>query len=204
MSTAGIRPLCLAGLLAVVPVLAAAPAAAGVFEANGEIGFDLGGIQPDGGRDDHEESRIGIRGGYHLNDRFQLEGQLFGFESDEGRHRRTFGAALINAVFNFHPNDRTVPYLLVGVGAVDLDLDDDRHSHGHSDDDEEQDALQLAVGSRFFFGQGRTGIRIEASLLAFEDDFGRDRELLSFVGGLTWRLGKYRPSKVTVVGQPGR
>jgi len=207
MRSLGVRPLSLAVLLAAATLFATGPAAAGVYESNGEIGLDFGGIQPDGGRDDLEENRIGFRGGYHLSDRFQLEGQLFGFDVEEGREQREVGAFLLNAVFNFHPSESVVPYVLIGVGGVDLDLGDDRHSHGHSrghHDDDGEPAVQLAVGSRFFFGRGRTGVRLEASLLAFEDDLDRDRELVSLVAGLTWRLGKYRPSKVTVVGAPGR
>ncbi len=197
------------GLLLLPALVAGSPAAAGVFEGNGEIGFDLGVADGDG--QDTNEGRFAIRGGYHLNDRFQLEAQIFGVNSDRF-DGEALGAAFANAVFNWHPNETIVPYVLAGVGVVSLGFDDHRHHqhgrhhrhdyHSYDDDYEGRGAVQVGVGSRFFFGKGAaTAVRIEASLLAFEDNFERERDLLSLTVGLTWRLGKYRPPKVTVVGE---
>ena len=205
-------------LVLLLPLFAPAiPASAGVFEGNGEIGFDFGWVDLEGRdyRGGAGQGRFTLRGGYHLNDHFQLEAQLIGTEFDGPGGGDSLGGIFANAVFNFHPGEVVVPYVLVGVGAVSLESafghghDGHHHSlhsphspHSHSYDDEYEGsgALQLGVGSRFFFGPGRTAIRLEASVLAFEDEFDREHSLLSLSVGLTWRLGKYKPPKVTVVG----
>jgi len=197
--------------LLLLPFLAA-PASGGVSGGNGEIGFDLGWVHLDG-RDYGDEGRFTIRGGYHFNDWFQLEAQILGIGSDGPERVEALGGVLANAVFNFHPGETVVPYVLVGLGAVESEsypfsrchgghgraCRDDRHGY-HHEDYQASGAVQLGVGSRFFFGQGRTAVRVEASLLAFEDDFDRGRELLSLAVGLTWRLGRQRPLAATVAG----
>ncbi len=196
----------------------AAPAFGGVFEGNGEIGFDLGWVDLDG-RNNDEEGRVTFRGGYHFTDYFQLEGQILGIGTGGPERVEALGGIFANAVFNWHAAETVVPYVLVGLGAVEMESfpysayhchdqgrtchhshhgHDDRH--GYYDDDQASGAVQVAVGSRFFFGRGRTAFRIEGSLLAFEDDFDRERELLSLSVGLTWRLGKYRGPAASVAG----
>ncbi len=188
--------------LFLLPLLAA-PASGGVFEGNGEIGFDLGWVHLDG-RDYGDEGRFSFRGGYHFTDLFQLEGQVLGIGTGGPERVEALGGIFANAVFNFHPSETAVPYVLVGLGAVETESFSYYHCYsGHSchrgpvgfsyhDDHNASAAVQVAVGSRFFFGRGRTGIRIEAASMSFEDDFDRDRDLLSFSVGMTWRLGKYR------------
>ncbi len=190
-------------LLLLTPI---APVSAGVFEGNGEIGFDLGWVDRDDRDHRTSQGRFTIRGGYHVNDYFQLEAQLIGSEFDGPPSGDSLAGIFANAVFNWHPGETVVPYALVGVGAVVLESSlhyghyDHHHRHSSDDDYEDASALQLGLGSRFFFGQGRTAVRLEASLLAFEDHFDRRHELLSLSVGLTWRLGKRRPPKVTVIG----
>ncbi len=202
-----------------VSSLLAAPALAGVYAGNGEIGFDFGWVDPNGA-DYGDESRATFRGGYHFTDLFQLEGQLIGIGADGPDGVDALGGIFANAVFNFHPSETIVPYVLVGLGAVEMESFPYYHCHGdhgrschhgrrgdddhyrYHDDYEASGAVQVGIGSRFFFGSGRTAVRIEASMMAFEDDFDRDRELLSLSVGFTWRLGKSRPPKVTVPGGP--
>ena len=200
--------------------LAAGPAAGGVFEGNGEVGFDVGWVDLDG-RDGGDEGRVTIRGGYHLNDLFQLEGQLFAIGTAGPYNVDTVSGIFANAVFNFHPGETVIPYVLVGLGVVETEsflhfrchgypgrpgrpcYGDDHRYRGH-DDHEASGAIQVGAGARFFFGRSRTAVRLEASVMACEDDFDRDRELLSLSAGLTWRLGKRRPPKVTVAGGSDR
>ncbi len=193
----------------------AAPASAGVFEGNGEIGFDVGWMDLDDRGHHGDENRVTFRGGYHFNDLFQLEGQLIGGGTGGPEGTEVLGGIFANAVFNWHPAEAVVPYALVGVGAVEMESfaffhchghpchlgDHGRHGgHGYHDDHEASGAVQVGIGSRFFFGLSRTAARVEASLMAFEDDFGRDQELFSLTVGLTWRLGRRRPPAVTAVG----
>ncbi len=195
------------------PVLAV-PASAGVHAGNGEIGFDVGWVVIDGA-DYGDEGRSTFRGGYHFTDLFQLEGQLIGIGGSGPEGVEALGGIFANAVFNFHPSETIVPYVLVGLGAVEMESFPYYHCHGghgsschhghdghhgFHDDYEASGALQLGVGSRFFFGSGRTAVRVEAAMMAFEDDFDRDRELLSLSVGFTWRLGRNRAPKVTVPG----
>ncbi len=196
--------------LLLLPVLAV-PASGGVYEGNGEIGFDLGWVDLDG-RNYDDEGRFSFRGGYHFTDLFQLEGQLLGIGNGGPEGVEALGGIFANAVFNFHPNETVVPYVLVGLGMVEEESfpfsyhchgghgsschhgQHRRDGRGFYDDPHVSGALQVGLGSRFFFGRGRTAFRLEGSLLAFEDERGFDREVLSLSVGLTWRLGKYRGS----------
>ncbi len=199
-SPEGIVPLLSLLLLSLI----AAPAFGGVFERNGEVGFDIGWVDFNS-RGYGEEGRVSFRGGYHFTDLFQLEGQVIGIGKGGPDGVEALGGIFTNAVFNWHPAETVVPYVLVGLGMVEMERISYYHCHGgdgsschydrHRDgryyeDYEPKGAVQVAGGSRFFFGRGRTAVRVEGSLMAFEDDFGRDRELLSFSVGLTWRLGR--------------
>ncbi len=201
--------------LLLLPLLAA-PASGGVAGGNGEIGFDFGWAHLDG-RDHGDGGRFTFRGGYHFNDFFQLEAQILGIGADSRQDVEALGGVFTNAVFNWHPGETIVPYVLVGLGVMESEpltyyqchggpgghggsSHRDHHGSYHDDDYEASGAVQVGVGSRFFFGQGRTAVRVEASLLAFEDDFYRQRELVSLSVGLTWRLGKNRPRAGTTAG----
>ncbi len=200
--------------------LLTAPASAGVYAGNGEIGFDIGWVDLDGANYG-DQGRSTFRGGYHFTDLFQLEGQLIGIGTAGPEGVEALGGIFANAVFNFHPSETIVPYVLVGLGAVEMESFPYYHCHGrhgsschhghgsdhghdshygYHDDYQASGALQVGVGSRFFFGSGRAAVRVEAAMMAFEDDFDRDRELLSLAVGFTWRLGRNRAPKVTVAG----
>ena len=71
----------------------------------------------------------------------------------------------VDAVFNFHPNDNIVPYVLVGIGSTTLEFDGG--ILGSVDDD--ATSFQAAAGSRFFVGAAKKmAIRVELVRLTEE------------------------------------
>ena len=66
---------------------------------------------------------FGLRGGYQFTDLFELEGQV-SLSISVASIDTNLGTAFVNGVFNFAPEKKFVPYVLVGVGRADLDVED--------------------------------------------------------------------------------
>jgi len=185
--------------VAVIAALpAVAPALAGIGRHNGEIGFDFGYAGFDRDLSDANGARATIRGGYHVSDWFQIEGEDVGMGTSGSAGAldadTTIGAFFVNGVFNFHPGrGAVVPYVLGGIGLATIRLD--FNLSGKADDT--GGASQLAAGCRFFFGsRGRAAVRLEASVMHH-----RTSDLViasqtftekSLTAGFTWRLGGRR------------
>src|SRR5262245_42724668 len=174
-------------LMALGPVV---PSFAGIGAGNGEIGADYALQKFDPDFDEGTGSRLSLRGGPHRTRWLQWEVQVTHASVEEeplpGATRKiTLSAALVNAVFNFHPRADVVPYLLAGLGLASMELE----AVGLSESDTAA-GYQIAGGSRFFFGQGSpVALRIELGILgndAFENTYFHP----SVAAGLTFRLGR--------------
>lgn len=162
----------------------AVPSTADIGDTDAEVGVDVGLIDSDFSGD--TEFRFGLRGGYFFTERFELEAQAWRAETEIPSFDVSLTAYLLNAVFNFHPRERIVPYVLVGAGRAESSAD--RIGPGR-DLDFDSFAYQVAAGSRFFFSSGgRMAVRIELSML-FEETLDATREHLGLTAGLSWRLG---------------
>lgn len=185
--TARISGRSIGAILACAVTLALVPApraAADIGDTDSEIGIDVGLVELDFSGD--TEVRFGVRGGYFFSERFELEGQAWRAETEIPGFDVSLTAYLLNAVFNFHPRERVVPYVLVGAGRAEAEAD--RIGPGR-DRDFDSFAYQVAAGSRFFFSSGgRSAVRIELSML-FEETLDATREHLALTAGLSWRLG---------------
>ena len=172
----------------------ATPAHAGIGKGNGEIGFDFGGTQFDQDLGGTGLARLALRGGYHATSLFEIEGEAsaaFNVTTDHpyGSSRKSLNfenqldAYFVNGVFNFHAHrGQIVPYVLGGVGIAYVTPRD----FGPRDSGE---ATQLAVGSRFFFGEDdHVAFRVEVSQL-WASYLDTTTTHPSFVIGFTWRLG---------------
>lgn len=183
-------------LVLLAALLVTAPAYAGIGGHNGEIGFDFGVTDVDGDLASGSAGRLSLRGGYHFTDLFQIEAQDIGMgasldSSGGSSGDLVIGAFLLNGVFNFHPGDgRGVPYLLGGLGFATVRQE--FNVGGHVSDT--GSAMQLAAGSRFFFGKTkRAAVRLEISVMRHKtsDLFIATRNFTerSLTAGFTWRLG---------------
>ncbi len=173
------------------PVFAAgSPGATSSTGTGGELGFGIG--QADVSQDTtgvDSAQFLGIRGGYDLNQAFEVEGQ-FSSSSESGQISgtdvdTTMRVLMVNGVYNFRPAKKEiVPYVLAGIGRADVEV----KAAGSSADDSSM-AYQVGGGTRIFFGKTkRTAVRMDLSLLRNEtfNDSSTDRTLSA---GLTWRLG---------------
>ena len=184
------RALC----FAVCAVLAlSAPAFAANSSSNsskGEIGFGVG--QSDVGSDStgvDTAQFIGVRGGYHLNDQFQVEG-MFSSASADGdvagtNVDTTMRVIMVNGVMNFHPRKKElVPYVMAGVGRADVSVD-----AAGSNGSDNSIAYQVGGGTRIYFGKTkRAAFRADLSLLK-ETTFDDSSTLTTLTAGVTWKLG---------------
>jgi opacity protein-like surface antigen len=188
------RILCLA-LLVVLALGAPAFAGSGSNKANksgngGEIGFGVG--QTDVSSDTSglgSAQVLGIRGGYHLNDQWQVEGQ-FSSSSDSGTISgtdvdTTTRLLMVNGVMNFHPKKKEfVPYVMAGIGRADVSVD----ATGTSVSDNSV-AYQIGGGTRIFFGKTKVmAFRADLSLLR-DTAFSDSSTLTTLTAGITWKLG---------------
>lgn len=165
------------------------PAMAGVGKGNGEVGFDYGSTDYDSDTGLDSSDSLSVRGGYHMTNLFQIEGQYQTADSTTEDLGVSVDAStdvlMVNGVFNFHPNKDITPYVLAGVGRADVSVD----AQGFSDSDSSM-AYQIGAGSRFFFGKTkRTAFRLDLSRIS-QDTFDESTTNTTFAGGFTWRLGK--------------
>ena len=173
--------------LAVV-LLWVSPVPAGIGAGNGEIGFDFGFTNYDSNTSEDDAGHLPFRGGYFMTDLFQIEGELAASvartETPQGDIDTILRTILVNMVFNFHPSDHIVPYVLGGIGHANLEFD----GFGQSIDDDSF-AYQIAGGSRFFFGKKkRVAVRVELGFLG-EETFNASSTHTSLTAGFTWRIG---------------
>jgi hypothetical protein len=155
--------------------------------AGGEIGLDVGyaRLADEKGGDGELAS---LRGGYHFNHWFELEGQFqqMSPNCDEGTCS-DLQVYLINFVFNFNsdPSPRFVPYLLLGVGYTNFDTEPEFVIPGLEDQFKGQAVYATSAGCRIFLGSAkRVALRAEVSATFFEDDQSHNAEV-----GILWKLG---------------
>jgi len=156
----------------------------------GEIGFGVG--QTDVSSDTagiDSAQVIGVRGGYNLNNQWQIEGQ-FSSASDSGDIAgtsvdTTMRLLMVNGVMNFHPKKKElVPYVMAGIGRADVSVD----ASGTSASDNSV-AYQIGGGTRVFFGKSKTmAFRADLSLLR-DTSFDDSSTLTTITAGVTWKLG---------------
>jgi len=182
-------------LLIVGPV---APARAGIGERDGEAGIDYARQRFDPELLGETGGRWSLRGGRHLTDLLQWEGQV-----TRGRVETTplpgaersviLTLALVNLVLNFHSRENVVPYVLFGVGLAKTKI----QAVGLSSSDSET-GYQIGGGGRFFFGKGSVvALRVELAIPggdAFEHSYFHP----SLGAGLTFRIG-HHPAPVTIL-----
>ena len=136
--------------------------------------------------------RWSLRGGRHLTDLLQWEGQV-----TRGRVETTplpgaersviLTLALVNLVLNFHPRaEVVVPYVLLGVGLAKTKI----QAVGLSSSDTET-GYQIGGGGRFFLGRtSAVALRVELAIPggdAFEHSYFHP----SIGAGLTFRIGRH-------------
>ena len=185
------RILCFAVFAALalgVPAFAAS--GSGGSGNSGEIGFGIG--QSDVGSDStgvDTAQFLGVRGGYHFNDQFQVEGMLSSASEDGDLSGLTVDTTMrvlmVNGVMNFHPRKKElVPYVMAGIGRADVAVD----VAGTSVSDDSV-AYQVGGGTRIFFGKTkRAAFRADLSLLR-ETTFNVSSTITTVTAGVTWKLG---------------
>jgi|SRR6516165_11394883 opacity protein-like surface antigen len=175
-------------VLGVFSALALAlPAAAQVDPGKGEIGAGVGYTSFDSNKSlsntNESGTALGVRGGYNFTKLFELEGQLGDTTASDQGVDLTMNTYMVNAVFNFHPKDSIVPYVLGGVGRANLSVD----APGGSISDQ-SNAIEVAIGSRFYFGAKKNaGLRVELESLN-EKTFDESSTHNDINVGFTWRF----------------
>jgi opacity protein-like surface antigen len=174
-----------------VPALAATnKAKQGGSTGTGEIGFGVGQSDVSSDTSGIDSAQfIGIRGGYHLNNQWQIEGQLSS-SSDSGDISgtsvdTTMRLLMVNGVMNFHPHKKeVVPYVMAGIGRADVSVD-----AGGTSVSDDSVAYQIGGGTRVFFGKSKTmAFRADLSLLR-DTSFDDSSTLTTVTAGITWKLG---------------
>ena len=173
----------------VLALPASAEVGQSVGESKGEIGAGVGYTSFDSNKSVNGSSdtgtALGVRGGYNFTHLFELEGQFADTTASDQGVDLSMDTYMVNAVFNFHPTDAIEPYVLGGLGYANFSADTPFGSVSDS-----SNALQLAVGSRFYFGQKKqAGIRVELVTLN-EKTFDENSTHNDVNVGFTWRFGR--------------
>ena len=134
---------------------------------------------------DETGTTFALRGGHFLTPMIEIEGQYLNSSEEASGIDTTMQLLMVNGLFNFHPREDIVPYLLVGVGRASLDID----IGGVSFDDDSM-AYQFGGGSRFYFGESkRAAFRFDLTFVN-EDTFSQSSTHTNVTGGFTWKLGR--------------
>src|SRR5262245_51539219 len=148
---------------------------------NGEFGFDAIAVGRDTAINLSTAYGLRLRGGYHFNQRFQLEGLAGGAIDNESGCVATL---LVGGSFTFRPRHKVEPYVLLGVGQATREIDTPT-----GDIEDSGLAAHMMVGSRFFFTKAHVvAMRLEAGLQA-EDTFDTTSTHPTVALGVTWRMG---------------
>ena len=186
----------IAGILLIVAPVSSARA--GIRGRDGEVGIDYALQRFDPELLGETGGRWSLRGGMHMTDLLQWEGQITRGRVETtplpGAERSvTLSLALVNLVVNFHPREDVVPYVLLGVGIAKTKIE----AVGLSSSDTET-GYQIGGGSRFFFGkESAVALRVELAIPggdAFEHSYFHP----SLGAGLTFRIGHHHPAPVTI------
>ncbi len=165
----------------------ALPASAQIADRQWEWGFSVGSANVSNSGEDFDlDFRIDFRGGYIFSDHFELEAQLIQASAPLDA---ALGALMINGVFNLRPDQKAVPYFLVGGGYSKID---DINFLGTAPGiEDESAAYQLGFGSRFFVGEKRKmAVRLELSSLWIDTDTFDGDQHTSLTAGLSWMIGQ--------------
>lgn len=167
----------------------ALPASAEVGPGTGEIGAGVGYTSMDSNKSvsntNDAGTAVGVRGGYNFTKLFELEGQVADTSASDSGVNIGLNTYMVNAVFNFHPKDSIEPYVLGGVGYANLSADSSLGSVSDS-----SNAFQVAVGSRFFFGEKKqAGLRVELASLN-ERTFSTSSIHNDLNVGFIWMFGR--------------
>jgi opacity protein-like surface antigen len=170
-------------------VVLALPASAQVDQGKGEIGAGVGYTSFDSNKSvsntNESGTALGVRGGYNFTKLFELEGQIADTSASDSGVDLKMNTYMVNAVFNFHPTASIEPYVLGGLGHAGLSVDTPTGSVSDG-----SNAIQVAVGSRFFFGAKKSaGLRVELSSLS-EKTFDESSIHNDLNVGFTWRFGR--------------
>jgi opacity protein-like surface antigen len=187
------RILCLALLVVLAlaaPAFAGSPGNKNHSGNGGEIGFGVGQTDVSSDTAGIDSAQVlGVRGGYHLNNQFQVEGQ-FASASDSGSISgtdvdTTMRLYMVNGVMNFHPHKKEiVPYVMAGIGRADVSVD-----AGGTTASDDSVAYQIGGGTRIFFGKSKTmAFRADLSMLR-DTTFSDSSTLTTVTAGITWKLG---------------
>jgi len=148
----------------------------------GEYGLDVIALGQDTELNQSHAYGLRHRGGYHFNERFQLEALV------DGSLNETLcsSAILLAGVVHFRPRRKVEPYLALGIGQASREV-----VTGALDVNDSGLAGHVMAGGRFFFTQDRVvALRVEAGLQA-EDTFDTTTTHPSFAIGMTWRMGRF-------------
>ena len=171
--------------MAFVALLFVSPAMAGIGEGDTELGIDIGQTAYDSSVMDETGTTFALRGGHFLTPMFEVEGQYINSSEEASGIDTTMQLLMVNGLFNFHPREDIVPYLLVGLGRASLDVD----VAGLSFEDDSM-AYQFGGGSRFYFGESkRAAFRFDLTFVS-ADNFNQSATHTNVTGGFTWKLGR--------------
>lgn len=147
----------------------------------GEYGIDVIALGRDSEVNESPAYGIRHRGGYHFNERFQLEALIDGALDHDGL---CSSALLVAGVVHFRPQRRVEPYLALGMGQASREIETPA-----TDEIDSGLAGHFMTGGRFFFTHERVvALRVEAGLL-LENTFDVTTTHPSFAIGMTWRMG---------------
>src|SRR5206468_12670715 len=110
-------------LLILMALAFSAPALAATGDGGGEIGFNYGSTQLDSNTGFDSASSLALRGGYFLNQKFEVEGQIESASKSQDIQGTnvdgTFRSYMVNGLYNFQTPKEITPYVMAGVGMMD-------------------------------------------------------------------------------------
>jgi hypothetical protein len=154
--------------------------------ANRDGSWEIGGFIPYV----NDAPGFGVRGAYNITKNHEIEFTLMAIGTDASADDPSIGGKQegdvdftvwqIGYLYNWHPSDTVVPFVMGGIGSVNSELDE-------ADVDEDDSLFYVGGGVRYFFNE-TFGLRFEGAVESVDAD--PDTLTNMYVGvGATFVLG---------------
>jgi len=156
----------------------------------------IGGMYFDGAEDINSGLLFGLRGGYNFTKHFGLEvfGAYMDAEDEPTKHSLDIYHYGVDAIWQFMPDSKLIPFLAVGAGAMTFSGNHQLNDNYNIEDDGTNFALDVGGGLKYYLND-RWAVRVDVrDVIRFDDTWNN----LQYTVGLSYLFGVKEQQKAPI------